>query len=457
MALIRRSLLFLLLVSLFSLTGWKPALASEMPIQVQIDGRPLKAYPAPQLREGVTLVPLRAIFEALGAQVRWDLATRTVTATRGQTVVQLTINAPTATKNGQAITLAHPPVLVDGYTMVPLRFVAEALGASVAWDGTARRVSIESPRNPGAPVTAVGAGAYHSLVVKGGEAWAWGANEQRQVFYDRSWQELRPIFLPNLQDLVAVAGSRAGSIALRADGTVWTWGESGQRDHVEYNTSSTPGEVGYVAQKLDLPPAKAIAAGNEHFVVLAQDGSVWTWSTAYKDPYAVEGLGEIRAIAASDGYTAAVDADGRVWFWYFDQPPVQVDGLRAVASVTLWSSLLFAIHQDGRLAYQDFGHDAIPLPDLPGAVALAIPRNHPDVLYALRSDGTVWSLPWMEMHQGWTQVAGLSGVTGIAAGWDHVVAGQADGTVWTWGQNGKGQLGDGTQTDQASPVRVVFR
>ena len=87
---------------------------------------------------------MRAIFEALGASVDWNGAAQTVTATNGDTVVRLTIGSATATVNGVSVTIDQPGVVVNGRTLVPLRFVAESFGVSVNWNGATRTVTITS-------------------------------------------------------------------------------------------------------------------------------------------------------------------------------------------------------------------------------------------------------------------------------------------------------------------------
>lgn len=85
------------------------------------------------LKEGRSLVPFRAIGEALMAQVEWDESARKVTLTLGDKAVQLVIGDSTAYVNGNARTLDVPAMLVENRTMVPLRFISESLGASVQW------------------------------------------------------------------------------------------------------------------------------------------------------------------------------------------------------------------------------------------------------------------------------------------------------------------------------------
>lgn len=91
-----------------------------------------------QLINNRTMVPLRKIFELLGATVDWDDATQTAYATKGDTSIKLQIDNPIAevTENGvtRKVTLDSKPVLVNWRTLVPLRFISESLGKQVAWD-----------------------------------------------------------------------------------------------------------------------------------------------------------------------------------------------------------------------------------------------------------------------------------------------------------------------------------
>jgi len=125
--------------------NWEVVRAGTVtPITVTLDGHSLNFDVPPQLTDGRTLVPLRAIFEALGAEVQWNAATQTATAMRGDTAVVLTIGSQTATINGQSVTMDVPGRVVDGRTLVPLRFVAEAFGVEVNWDSGNRAVTITS-------------------------------------------------------------------------------------------------------------------------------------------------------------------------------------------------------------------------------------------------------------------------------------------------------------------------
>ncbi len=82
--------------------------------------------------------------EELGAAVSWDEATKTVTAEKDGTTVTLTIGSDTAYVNGEAQTLTQPPEIQNGSTMIPIRFMAEALGMKVGWTESSRLITITS-------------------------------------------------------------------------------------------------------------------------------------------------------------------------------------------------------------------------------------------------------------------------------------------------------------------------
>jgi N-acetylmuramoyl-L-alanine amidase len=113
--------------------------------QVILDGRQLTFEVPPIIENGRTLVPLRAIFEAMGASVNWDNSTRTVTSAKGTTTVVLSIGSTSPTVNGQVWPLEVAAKIKDGRTLAPLRFVGEAFGGKVDWNGSTRIITITTP------------------------------------------------------------------------------------------------------------------------------------------------------------------------------------------------------------------------------------------------------------------------------------------------------------------------
>ena len=133
------------------------------------------------------------------------------------------------------------------------------------------------------------------------------------------------------------------------------------------------------------------------------------------------------ALAAGDYRSAAAREDGAVWAWGYDEfSPVQVPDLTGMVAVAAGQEHILAIRGDGVLLA--FG-----------------PENH-----GLLGDGT--SMDCCGDHLSPAQVSSLANVVAVAAGRDHSLAAKSDGTVWAWGGNGAGQLGDATTMDRYSPV-----
>lgn len=125
-------------------------------ITVIVNGQQLPSSPPAVSMSGRTLLPMRLVFESLGATVTWDAVTRTAVGVRGDVEVQMSIGNPIAYINGRATGLDVPPQLLRGTTYVPLRFPAEAFGAEVKWTAATQVAEVTlAPLAPTAPVTPV--------------------------------------------------------------------------------------------------------------------------------------------------------------------------------------------------------------------------------------------------------------------------------------------------------------
>lgn len=122
--------------------------------KVILDGTTLSFDVPPTIENGRTLVPLRAIFEAMGAKVSWDDATMTVTAIRGSTTVVLRIESLAPTINGIVKPIDVAGKIVNARTLAPLRFICEAFGGTVDWIGDTQTASIKSADSSQAPSSA---------------------------------------------------------------------------------------------------------------------------------------------------------------------------------------------------------------------------------------------------------------------------------------------------------------
>lgn len=120
------------------------AFADIQGVSVSVDGKKLETDVNPIITDGRTLVPMRAVFEALGAQIEWDDATKTVTAEKDDTEIKLTVGKKDMLINGKAASLDVPAVIRYDRTLVPVRAVAEALGVEVNWLSDIKTVSVNT-------------------------------------------------------------------------------------------------------------------------------------------------------------------------------------------------------------------------------------------------------------------------------------------------------------------------
>ena len=121
--------------------GGAPA-PSDDTIKVVLDGKKIDFDVEPAIINDRTMVPLRAIFEALGAEVDWDDASKTVTAVKDGITIKMQIGNAVMTKNGETVTLDSMPTIIESRTLVPVRAIAESFGNDVSWDGATKTVSI---------------------------------------------------------------------------------------------------------------------------------------------------------------------------------------------------------------------------------------------------------------------------------------------------------------------------
>ncbi|WP_159396975.1 DNRLRE domain-containing protein [Sorangium cellulosum] len=365
-------------------------------------------------------------------------------------------------------------------------------------------------------VTGVAAGFGHSLAIRSdGTVWAWGFNWAGQLGDGTTTDRTTPAQVSGLTGVIAVDAGHSYSLAVRSDGTVWAWGFNwaGQLGDGTTTERATPVQVS------GLTGVTAVAAGAHHALAVRSDGTVWAWgyngdgqlgdgtTTDRTTPVQVSGLTSVTRLAAGDLHSLAIRADGTVWAWGDDlsfqlgdgtttdhTTPVQVSALTGVTRIAAGARCSLAFRSDNTV--WAWGHNArgqlgdgshgtvrfTPVQTggqamcakttyLPAEgwacpaskVVVAGGRSHS---LAVRSDGTVWawggnvhgqlgdgSDPWW-LHMTPMQVPGLTSGSTVAAGDYHSLAVRSDGTVWAWGHNIFGQLGDGTTTDRTTPVQV---
>ncbi|GAA0423761.1 hypothetical protein Acor_44450 [Acrocarpospora corrugata] len=270
-----------------------------------------------------------------------------------------------------------------------------------------------------------------------------------------------------------------------------SWGTNtyGQLGDASDETRTTPVPVRSVLARFT-----QVAAGYEHTVALAKDGTVWAWgrnddgqvgdhaADPVRTPARVPGLTGVTQVAAGWSGSLALRSDGTVWAWGVYPflgdgtqasrgVPAPVPGLTGVVEIAAKGSHVLARRTDstvwgwGRNAEGQLGDGTftrrlspVRVPSLGGVVSIAVSKYHS---LAAREDGSVWA--WGNSTYGWdgssyggelrtpVQVTGAPKIVKVAAGYDHSLALDASGRLWAWGRNDKGQRGDGTLTTPHNP------
>jgi len=299
---------------------------------------------------------------------------------------------------------------------------------------------------------------WHSVALKGdGTVWAWGYNIHCELGDGTNENSNTPVQVSGLSGVVAISANFKHSLALKGDGTVWAWGRGSYGELGDGTNKDHKSPV----QVSNLSDVIAISAGGGHSLALKSDGTVWAWgrniygqlgdgtNVKYRDtPVQVltsEGVGFSGVIAISGGYdySLALKSDGTVWAW----------GVNSFWQLGDGTNVGYRCTPVQVMTSEGVG--------LSGVTSISSGNHH---ALALKSDGTVWAWGRNAMGQlgdGMTtnghspvQVSGLSGIVAITVNGAHSLALKSDGTVWAWGQNQYGRLGDGTTTDRDMPVQV---
>lgn len=134
------TILSICVMSVFSVS------ADNSEITVLVNDKEIVFDVKPQIIDERTMVPVRGVFESLGAIIKWDNGTRTVYSTLGNRKVSIQIDNTTMIVNGKEKTIDVPAKIISDRTLVPVRAIAEALGCNVGWDHATRTVIIKSAK-----------------------------------------------------------------------------------------------------------------------------------------------------------------------------------------------------------------------------------------------------------------------------------------------------------------------
>jgi alpha-tubulin suppressor-like RCC1 family protein len=293
----------------------------------------------------------------------------------------------------------------------------------------------------------------HVLALRRGTVWAWGNNTFGQLGDGTNSQRVTPVQVEDLMSVVDIDAGHNYSMALKNDATVWTWGENNKG--ILGLGTTTPASMNRPVKVPSLSSVTAISAGTSHAMALKSDGTVWTWGDnslgwlglgtmdfdSHPTPTQVPGLTGVVAIYAGDGRSYAVKADGTVFGWgngfsgqlgdgtsgqIGPSSPIELPALKGMTQMSSGTGSTMVMKSDGSIL--SFGTN------FRGQLGRGLPDNGP------------YPVP--------TQIPGII-AKNITSGESHVVVTELSGTLKVFGRNDDGQLGLGSGDLAAHPLPVA--
>ncbi|MCL2399615.1 MAG: hypothetical protein FWC91_07740 [Defluviitaleaceae bacterium] len=304
-------------------------------------------------------------------------------------------------------------------------------------------------------VVSVSAGSSHAMAIRSdGSLWAWGSNIFGQLGDGTAETRRYPI---KIMDSVAYVSTRGShTMAIKTDGSLWAWG--GNRD----------GQLGDGTTESRRSPVKVmdsvvyVSAGRNHTMAIRTDGSLWAWGwnaegqlgdgtrncTTEARPNPVKIMDSVASVSAGLYHTLAIKTDGSLWAWGSNWRGQIGDGT-------------YSTHDENRNIIDNSRHSPVKVMD--SVMAASAGNSH---TMAITTDGNLWA--WGSNEHGRIgngistrsrpgiiqyPIIILESVAAVST-FNHTLALKTDGSVWAWGSNSSGQLGDGTTKFRLFPIKV---
>jgi alpha-tubulin suppressor-like RCC1 family protein/rRNA maturation protein Nop10 len=345
--------------------------------------------------------------------------------------------------------------------------------------------------------TSISAGSLFSLSSQAnGTAWAWGINSSGQIGDGTTVQRNSPVQISTITNWVMFSGGDAHTLGIKSNGTLWSWGRNfnGQLGDGTTTDRNNPVQIGTDNDWV------MVSTGQNFSMALKSNGTLWGWgynsdgqlgdgsTTQRNSPVQVGSANDWVFISSGNAYNLALKSNGTLWAWGINSlgqlgsgntnsssSPIQigiannwvsvncgaVHSLGRRADGTLWS---WGYNANGQLGHGNTTNRTSPLQVglQSDWISVSAGASH---TVALKSNGTIWAWgnnSYGDLGIGNTTQQNSPVQIGTGSDWKSINGGfsyysmgiKTDGTLWTWGYNGNGQLGDGSTSNKTSPQQI---
>lgn len=311
----------------------------------------------------------------------------------------------------------------------------------------------------------VSCGYEHTAAIKTDSSlWMWGDNRDGEL--GNGTVERSAVPVKALDNAASVSCGYDHTAAIRTDGTLWMWGNnrSGQLGNGGGgNAAALNGDTIQTVPVKVLDNVAAVSCGGSHTAAIRTDGTLWMWGNNYPGQLGNGGGGNavaqnghtiqtvplkvmdnVSAVSCGTDYTAAIKTDGTLWMW--------------------------GLSTSGQLGNGTTDYSSVPVKVLDNVTAVSCGFRH---TAAIKTDGTLWMWgdnSWAQLGNGGggnaaarngdtiqtVPIKALDNVAAVSCGSYCTAAIRADGTIWTWGDNSSGQLGNNSFEPQPYPIQIEF-
>ena len=339
---------------------------------------------------------------------------------------------------------------------------------------------------------------------RSGNLWSWGYNFSGQLGDNTITTKSSPVqTIAWGSNWKQISCGNSYTATIKADGTIWNWGDNGISQLGDNTSTHRSSPVQTIAFGVNW---KSVSCGSYHTAAIKTDGTMWMWglngsgqlgdntTTNRASPVQTIALGtNWKSVACGQVHTAAIKTDGTLWVFGTNTNGELGDNtiahksspVQTIAGGTNWKQVYggmfhtVAIKTDGTIwcwgqnSYGNLGDNTTigrssPVQTIAGGTNWI--QIYCDVGYhtaAIKNDGTLWTWGRGDLGQlGGNTTTNISSPVQtvtygtnwkqVSAGYKHTAAIKTDGTLWTWGNNIRGQLGDNTITNRSSPVQTIM-